>query len=473
MKDLRMITSSGTETTVEKAAVDAFDAGLRGEVLSLVSPGYEETRSIWNAMIDKKPALIVRCRGVADICQSIEFARSRGLLVSVRGGGHNIAGNSLVDRGMMIDLSQMSSVRVDPVEKTARVEPGAILADLDHEAQAFGLATPVGYNSTTGIAGLTLGGGFGWLSRKYGLTADNLLSADVVTSDGRLVTASESENPDLFWGLRGGGGNFGVVTSFEFQLHQVGPEVLSGAIVHPFESTEKVLREYRDVVADVPEEVAVWFVLRHAPPLPFLPEEWHGKKVLILAPFYAGGIEEGERALAPIRKIGSPIVDAIEPHPYAAWQQAFDGLLAPGARNYWKSHNFENFTDGMIENFIQYMESMPSTLSEIACAHLGGAINRVPVEATAYPHRDTNFLMNLHTRWEDPAQDEQCVRWARDLYEAMKPHATGGVYVNFIPEEAGQEQVAFRENYERLVEVKQKYDPNNFFRMNQNVKPST
>ncbi|CAN5217770.1 FAD-binding oxidoreductase [soil metagenome] len=445
---------------------------LRGEVLTSEDAGYDATRTIWNAMIDKHPALIARCAGPADVITAVNFAREQDLVVSVMGAGHNIAGRAVCDGGLMIDLSPMKSVRVDPVAKTARVEPGCTLADFDHEAQAFGLATPVGYNSTTGIAGLTLGGGFGWLSRKYGLTCDNLRSADVVTADGELRHASESENSDLFWGLRGGGGNFGVVTSFEFDLHEVGPEVLSGLLIYPLADAAEVFRQYREFAAKAPDEVTAWCVLRHAPPLPFVPEEWHGERVLILAAFYAGDMADGEAALRPLREIGNPIVDVIGPHPYAAWQQAFDPLLAPGARNYWKSHNFLEFTDGMIDNFIRGAEALPSPQSEIAIAQLGGATNRRPTDATAYPHRDAEFLMNLHTQWQDPAQDEECIAWARDLYDAMTPHATGGVYVNFIPEEVGQERAAYRENYDRLVEVKNRYDPDNLFRLNQNVQPA-
>jgi FAD/FMN-containing dehydrogenase len=452
--------------------ITEFRGALRGTVLTPEDAGYDDARTIWNTMIDKHPALIVRCAGAADVIAAVNFARDQHLVVSVMGAGHNIAGKAVCDGGLMIDLSPMKSVLVDPFAKTARVEPGCTLAEFDHEAQAFGLATPVGYNSTTGISGLTLGGGFGWLSRKYGLTCDNLRAADVVTADGELRHASESENPDLFWALRGGGGNFGVVTSFEFDLHEVGPEVLSGPLVYPLEQAPEVLRRYREFAGQAPDEAVAWCVLRHAPPLPFLPEEWHGKPVLIIAAFYAGPMAEGEVALQPLRNIGTPIVDVIGPHPYAAWQQAFDGLLGPGARNYWKSHNFVRFTDGMIDNFIAYAESMPSPQSEIAIAHLGGAINRRSTDATAYPHRDAEFLMNLHTRWEDPAQDEKCIAWARDMYEAMTPHATGGVYVNFIPEEGGQERAAYGENYDRLVEVKNRYDPDNLFRLNQNIKPA-
>ena len=464
--------SIAAKPPVTEEEIDAFRAGVRGEVILPTDEGYDEARTVWNATIDRHPALIVRCAGTADVISAVAFAKERDLPISVKGGGHNIAGRAVEDEALMIDLSPMRSVRVDPDARTARVEPGVVLNELDHETQAFGLATPVGYNSTTGVAGLTLGGGFGWLSRRYGMTVDNLVSADVVTAAGELVHASETENEDLFWGLRGGGGNFGIVTSFEFQLHEVGPTVLSGPIVHPFEDTAAVLSEYREFVAAAPEEAAVWFVIRHAPPLPFIPEEWHGEKVLILAAFYAGEMSEGEEVLRPLREIGTPIADAVGPHPYAGWQQAFDGLAPAGARNYWKSHNFVEFTDGMIETFVEYGATIPSEGTEIACAQLGGVINDVPVDATAYPHRDAEFTMNLHTQWEDPGQDEACMAWAREFHEAMTPHATGGVYANFVPEEVGDQQAAYRENYDRLVEVKNAWDPENLFRLNHNVEPS-
>jgi FAD/FMN-containing dehydrogenase len=457
---------------LDSEAATELAGALRSDLLQPGDEGYDEARTIWNAMIDKYPALIVQCAGTADVISAVTFAKEHDLPISVKGGGHNIAGRAVEDDALMIDLSRMKSVRVDPGAKTARVEPGVVLNELDHETQAFGLATPVGYNSTTGIAGLTLGGGWGWLSRKHGLTVDNLLSADVVTAAGELVHASEDENEGLFWGTRGGGGNFGVVTSFEFQLHEVGPEVLSGPIVHPFEDTAAVLSEYREFAAGAPDDAAVWFVIRHAPPMEIIPEEWHGEKVLILAAFYASDMAEGKEVLQPLRGIGDPIIDAVGPHPYAGWQQAFDGLAPAGNRNYWKSHNFVEMTDGMIETFVEFGETIPSGLTEIACAQLGGAVNDRPVDSTAYPHRDAEFVMNLHTQWEDPEHDAECIAWARDMHEAMTSHATGGVYANFVPEKDGDQQAAYRENYERMVEVKTKWDPENVFQLNHNVEPT-
>ena len=453
-------------------AVEEFGASLRGRLLGPDDEGYDEARTVWNGMIDNHPALVARCAGAADVIDAVTFAREQGVDLSVKGGGHNIAGRAVADDALLIDLSGMDSVRVDPDARTARVEPGVVLNELDHETQAFGTATPAGYNSATGIAGLTLGGGWGWLSRKHGLTVDNLLSADVVTAAGELVHASETEHEDLFWGLRGGGGNFGIVTSFEFQLHEVGPTVLSGPVVHPFDDARTVLSGYREFAASAPDEATVWCVIRHAPPLPFIPEEWHDRKVVILATFYAGDMEEGEEVLQPIRDVGDPIADAVGPHPYTGWQQAFDGLAPAGSRHYWKSHNFVELTDEMIETFVEYGESIPTPQTEIAIPNLGGAINERPVDATAYPHRDAEFIMNIHTQWEDPAQDDECIAWARALHEAMTPHATGGVYANFVPEDVGDQQAAYRENYDRLVAVKDEWDPENLFHHNHNVEPT-
>lgn len=452
---------------------EEFRPKVRGEVLLPTDSGYDAARSIWNAMVDRRPALIVRCSGAADVMRSVALARDLDLPLSVRGGGHNIAGNAVCDDGLMIDLSPMKSVRVDPERRLAYVEPGATLRDFDHEAQAFGLATPLGINSTTGVAGLTLGGGFGWLSRQHGMTVDNLISAEVVTADAKWVRASAGENPDLFWAIRGGGGNFGVVTMFEFQLHPLGPEVLSGLIVFPFEQAKAVLTQYRALVDQMPDDLNVWAVLRQAPPLPFLPQEVHGKEVVVLALFYAGNIEEGKRAIEPLRSFGQPHGEHIGPMPYTAWQQAFDPLLAPGARNYWKSHNFSELNDDAIDTLIEYARKLPSPQCEIFIGLIGGQASRVAADATAYAHRDTKYVLNVHARWEKPDSDEKCISWARDFFTAAEPYATGGVYVNFLTqEELSRIAAAYGPNYDRLVQVKNKYDPKNLFHLNQNIQPS-
>lgn len=474
MNDLSLTTLDGGMAMVSATTLDAFAAGLRGEVLNAGDAGYDEARAIWNAMIDRRPGLIVRCAGAADVIATINFARDNKLLVAVRGGGHNIAGSAVCDGGLMIDLSKMKSVRVDRVARRVWVEPGCTLADLDKETQAFGLAVPTGINSTTGIAGLTLGGGFGWTTRKLGLTIDNLLSADVVTADGELVRASTAEHPDLFWALRGGGGNFGVVTAFEFKLHKLGPQVLAGLVVHPFDNAREVLKEYREALEDAPDELTCWAVARQAPPLPFLPADWHGKEVLVLAMCYSGDLEAGEKATAALRGIGKPIVDVVGPNPFTGWQAAFDPLLQPGARNYWKSHDFIDLADETIDVLDGAIRKLPGPECEIFIGHVGGAAGRVATDATAFPQRNSHFVMNVHARWREANMDNACIDWARDIYEASKPQAVGTAYINFMPaDEADRVEAAYGSNYARLLEVKRKYDPDNFFRMNQNVRAKT
>jgi FAD/FMN-containing dehydrogenase len=473
MANVILKTNDGSTTTLTSEVLAAFRGQLRGTLCMPGEPGYDQARTIWNGMIDRRPAAIVRAAGAADVMRGIKFAGEHRLLLAIRGGGHNIAGNAVCDGGLMIDLSPMKSVRIDPAMRTARVEPGVTLGEFDREAQAFGLATPTGINSTTGVAGLTLGGGFGWISRKHGLTIDNLLSVDVVTANGELVRASEKENSDLFWAVRGGGGNFGVATSFEFRLHPVGPEVLAGLIVHPFSKAKELLEGYRRAVASAPDELTCWVVMRKAPPLPFLPQEVHGKEVLIFALCYAGDLEKGRKAIAPIQALGKPIADVVGPSPFVGWQTAFDPLLAPGARNYWKSHDFVELNDGAIKVMLDFVGRLPSPECEVFIGNLGGAVSRVPAQATAYPHRDVQFVMNVHTRWSAAANDKECIAWARQLFDAATPHATGGVYVNFMPEDEPQRVSpgAYGPNYPRLSKLKAKYDPDNLFRMNQNILP--
>ncbi|MFT2010705.1 FAD-dependent oxidoreductase [Pontibacter sp. 13R65] len=473
MNTYSLSTLAGETTQLSEKDVAELANCLRGVLLTPYSPDYDLVRIVWNGMIDRRPGLIVRCAGAADVRQAILFARARNLLISVRGCGHNIAGSALCDKALLIDLSLMRSVRIDPVTRTARVDPGCRLLDFDHEAQAFGLATPLGINSTTGIGGLTLGGGFGWLSRRYGMTIDNLLSVDMVTAGGQVITASQDNYSDMFWAIRGGGGNFGVVTSFKFKLHPVGPEVLSGLIVHPLEDAKKVLQFYREFTAGLPDEASVWVVIRKAPPLPFLPEEWHGKEVVVLAAFYEGDISVGRAVLDPLRGFGNPIADVVGSHPYLVWQQAFDPLLTAGARNYWKSHNFAELTDEAIDTLLSYAHQLPSPHSEIFIAQVGGQMGRVRKEETAFPHRDAKFILNVHGRWETTLEDEVCLDWARSLFKATIPFSTGGVYVNFLSyEETNRTQAAYGSNYDRLVEVKAKYDYQNFFRTNQNIVPT-
>jgi len=423
-------------------------------------------------MIDRRPAVIVQCKDADDVPHAIQWARQNGIEMSIRGAGHNIAGNAVCEGGAMIDLSTMKNVRVDPGKRRAYVEPGATLADLDEAAQAHGMATPVGINSTTGISGLTLGGGFGWLTRKHGMTIDNLLSAELVTANGKKVRASESENGDLFWAIRGGGGNFGVVTQFEFSLHPVGPQVLAGLIVFPLEQAKQVLRHYREFVASAPEELSVWVVLRQAPPLPFLPKEVHGKGIVVLAIFYGGHVAEGEKLIAPLRGFGNAYGEHVGAQPYLQWQKAFDPLLTPGARNYWKSHNFRELRDEALDTMIEFAKRLPSPQCEIFIGHIAGAANRVPADAMAYGHRDARFVLNVHGRWDVAVQDAACIGWARAFFEATTPYASGGAYVNFMTEdESGRVAAAYGANHARLVDIKRKHDPDNVFHLNQNIKP--
>ena len=473
MTDLTVRTLDASSTKITPVTVAALRSKLRGTVALPGEDGYDAARSIWNAMIDRRPALVVRCLGAADVINAVTLARNEKLLLAVRSGGHNIAGNAVCDGGLLIDLSLMKSVHVNPASRTARVEPGATLADFDKEAQGFALATPLGINSTTGVAGLTLGGGFGWTTRKFGLTVDNLISADVITADAKLVRASDKENQDLFWALRGGGGNFGIVTSFEFKLHPLGPEVLSGLVVHPFNKAGELLREFRRIAKEAPDELTTWIVMRKAPPLPFLPTEWHGKEVLIFAVCYSGDIKEGEKAMHALRALGKPIVDVISPHPFTGWQAAFDPLLTPGARNYWKSHDFTDLSDAAIKVILDAAHTLPSPECEVFIAHVGGAMARIAPDATAWSNRNAHFIMNVHTRWRDRAQDSACVGWARRLFDAAAPFSSGSVYVNFMPDdEDDRVEKAYGTNYRRLAEIKRRYDPNNLFRMNQNIRPT-
>ena len=457
---------------LQRADVDELKAHFRGDLLLPGDVGYDEARQVWNAMIDRKPALIARCVSPEDVVQAVKCAREHDLLVSIRGGGHNIAGKAVCDDGLMIDLSLMKGVQVDPSARRATVDPGCTLADVDAAAQAHGLATPLGINSTTGVAGLTLGGGFGWLSRKYGMTVDNLLGADVVTADGRQVRASETENADLFWGLRGGGGNFGIVTRFEFQLHPVGPDVLSGLIVFPFDQAKSVLTQFARFTETMPDDLNVWMVARKAPPLPFLPKEVHGREMVALALCYAGDPADGEKLIEPLRRFGTAYGEHIGVQPYTAWQQAFDPLLTRGARNYWKSHNFTNLSEGAIDVIVELARNLPSPQTEIFVGTLGGQTLRLAPGAMAYSSRDVNYVMNVHGRWESAAEDERCIAWAREFFAKSKPFASAGAYINFLTEEE-TDRIAFAygATYKRLVDLKKKYDPTNFFRMNQNIKP--
>jgi FAD/FMN-containing dehydrogenase len=457
--------------TQSREKIESLKGKIKGQVVLPDDLNYNTVRKIWNAMIDRRPAVIVQCAEAGDVPHAIAYARENDLEISIRGGGHNIAGSALCENGVMIDLSIMTRVDVDPEKRRAYVEPGATLGDFDKAVQAHGLATPVGINSTTGIAGLTLGGGFGWLTRKYGMTIDNLASAELVTADGRMVRVSEDENSDLFWAIRGGGGNFGIITRFEFKLHPVGPEILAGLIVFPQKQTKQIFQQYRDFVITAPEELNVWVVLRKAPPLPFLPDSVHGKEVVVLAIFYSGLKIEGDVFIDRLRGFGDAYGEHIGVQPYVQWQQAFDPLLTPGARNYWKSHNFIELSDGALDSMIEYAGNMPSPDCEIFVGLLAGAANRISADAMAYGHRDARFVINVHGRWQDAVQDESVISWARSFFKASAPFASAGAYVNFMTgDESDRVAAAYGTNYSRLQKVKKEYDPENVFHNNQNIR---
>ena len=456
------------------AALAELAPDFRGELLRPGDGGYDAARRVWNGMIDRRPGLIARCTGVGDVQAAIRVAREQRLLVAVRGGGHNVAGNAVCDDGLVIDLSPLKGIFVDPSSRTARVQGGVTLGELDRETQRFGLATTGGLISTTGVAGLTLGGGLGWLARKFGTACDNLLSAQVVTPAGEIVTASESENPDLFWGLRGGGGNFGIVTTFEYRLHRVGPEVLAGAVFHPLERGEAVLRFFHDFAREAPDELTAIAQVFTAGPAPFLPPETEGRRLVAIGVCWAGDLDEGERVLAPLRSSGSPLADVIGPIPYTALQSGSDPAFPAGRHNYWKSSYLNEISDGTIAAALEHAERMPSPYSVFYVEHLEGAIRRVSPEETAFAHRDAAFDFNALAVWEDPSDTDENVAWARGFWEAMQPHAGRGVYVNNLGVE-GQDRVreAYGEaTYARLAALKDRFDPENLLRLNQNVEPS-
>jgi FAD/FMN-containing dehydrogenase len=448
---------------IEEGAVREFAAGLRGEIVRPEEDGYDAARAVFNGMIDKRPALIVRCAGTSDVIRGVDFAHAHDLLLAVRSGGHNVAGKAVCDGSLMLDLSPMKGMRVDPARRRARAQSGLTLGEFDHETQAFGLATPLGVVSMTGIAGLTLGGGLSWLNGKHGLACDNLLSADVVTADGRLLTASEEENEVLFWGIRGGGGNFGVVTSFEYRLHPVGP-VLAGGLRYPAAKARDVLRFYHEFASGCPDELSTSALLGRAP---------DGSLVAGITVCYCGAIEEGERVLRPLRAFGSPLEDGIRPMAYTALQSVPDEGFPPGQQHYWKSSNLEHLSDEAIEVMVRLVKEMPSPSSGVGLQQMHGAASRVDPAATAFPHRDEHYDLLILSQWANPADSEENVRWTRELFEAMQPFVGKGVYVSNLGEEEGDRvKEAYGEHYERLVALKDRYNPTNLFRLNQNVKPT-
>lgn len=467
------IQDSGTHTVVGEASLQELEESLRGELIRPADAGYHDARAIWNGAIDKHPAAIVRCAGVADVRHAVEFARSQDLLVAVRGGKHSLPGFSTCDGGIVIDLSNMKGMRVDPAARTAQAEGGLTWSEFDHEAQAFGLATTGGLISTTGIAGFTLGGGIGWLMRAYGLTCDNLISADLVTADGELVHASAEENPELFWGLRGGGGNFGVVTSFEYRLHPVGPVLMAGPVFYSGDRAEEIARFYREYTSGLPDEATTMLNLATAPPAPFLPESIHGKPVAVLIGVYSGPVAEGERVLAPLRELGDPVADLMGPIPYVAMQSLLDALYPSGASNFFKAGYLDEISDQAIDVLLEQFGAISSPMSEIHVQHVGGAIRNVGDADSAFGNRSAEFVLNVIGRTPDAEGFDEQVTWARGAYDALAPYTAGGTYTNFMSEGDDRLKEAYgQEKYDRLVALKDRYDPTNLFRLNQNVQPS-
>jgi len=453
--------------------IGEFKAGLRGELIRPADTGYDTARKIFNAMIDRRPDFIVRCAGVADVISAVNFARSHELLVAVRGAGHNVAGSSMCDGGLVIDLSRMKSVRIDPVARTARVEGGVTWGELNHELQAFGLAATGGFIGTTGVSGLTLGGGLGWLVRKHGLALDNLLSADVVTADGRLLVASASQNGDLFWALRGGGGNFGVVTSFEFRAHPAGT-VLAGLVLHPLSSGKEVLRFWREFGPSAPEEFTDGALVFNAPAEMPLPDSLRQEPIVGIGGVYTGPLDAAEAALAPLRRFGPPATDSIQPMPYSAAQTMADFLWPPGSLNYWKSGFLKQLSDDAIDTILAFSATAPSRRTVVVLEHNGhGAMTRVGADETAFGYRNWPFNFLVTSIWGDPAETDANIRWTREFCDAIQPFLADAVYVNYLGEE-GEERIRSAYSpgtYARLAVLKKKYDPANLFRLNQNIKP--
>jgi FAD/FMN-containing dehydrogenase len=454
-------------------AAEELRAGLRGELIGPGDSTYDEARKVYNGMIDRRPAAIVRTADVADVIAAVGLAREQGLDLSVRGGGHSVPGFGTNDGGIVIDLSGMRGIRVDPDRRTVRAEGGATWGDLDHATHAYGLATTGGIISTTGIAGLTLGGGIGHLARGHGLSCDNLISADVVTADGQVLNASEEQNADLFWALRGGGGNFGVVTSLEYQLHPV-REIYGGPIFYPIDRAGDVMRFYREFIAEAPEELGAFFAFQIAPPLPFIPEDRHGETMCLIVTCWTGPAEEGERVLAPLFDVAPVAAEHVGPMPYPALNGAFDALLPPGLQHYWKADFVRELTDDAIAAHVEHGPRVPCVESTMHMYPIDGACHRMASDETAFAYRDARFACVIAGMWPDPADNERNTAWVRDYWEAIHPHNELGGYVNFMAaDDQGRIRDNYRGNYDRLAEVKRSHDPENLFRMNQNIEPAS
>ncbi len=456
--------------TSDPMAFDGLAEDFGGQLIQPNDPSYDDARKIYNGMIDRRPALIARPAGTADVIAAVRFARENELPIGVRSGGHSVAGHSMPNGGMLLDLALMKGVHVDRDGRTARSNAGVLWGEYDRETQAFGLHTPGGRVTTTGVGGFTTGGGYGWTSTKFGLTCDNLVAADVVTADGRLLTTSETENEDLFWGIRGGSGNYGVVTSFKFRVHSLGPIILGGLLLFPLEKAEEAMAVYRELVADPPDELATAAVLLTAPPEEFVPPHLHGKIVLGFAISYAGDPEDGLKVVAPLKAVG-PAADLVGPMPYRAFQTILDPMSPPGLRNYWRGLHLKGLSDDLVETFLRLPPEGLSPVCFLILFQHGGAVSRVGEDATAFGHREPTFMVHPIACWEGSADDDRHIAWVNDVTEAMQPFTTGGVYLNFMADEDRVQEGYGSGKYHKLVELKRKYDPDNVFRFNQNIAP--
>lgn len=456
----------------EANGFDRLDEAIEGSVVRPQDSGYDDARSVWNGMIDRRPAAIARCSNTEDVVQAIKFAKAEQLPISVRCGGHGVAGSAVCDDALLIDLSQMNRISVDPDKKTASVQGGAKLGELDRATQAHGLAVTAGVDPTTGVGGLTLGGGTGFLARKIGLTIDSLIGAEMVLADGSLLDVSEASHPDLFWAIRGGGGNFGIVTRFDFRLHDVGPQVATAQIFYPFEAAGEVLRRYRDFMADAPDEVGCFALLVPLPPLEAFPAEIHGKTTLAIVGSYAGDLKKGEQLLGQLANFAEPLAAIVQPMDYADLQSAFKDAAPDGGRYYWKSHFLNEVPDELIELVLDRTRELPGPYSNVFFEPLGGAVASIGETDTAFANRDSRFALGISTGWSDPAKDQAAMAWTREFYDSVAPYATGGVYTNYMDfDEKDRVRTAYGANFERLAKIKARYDPGNLFRMNQNIPP--
>lgn len=466
-------TMDGREIDLTQDMLDGLRMRLRGSVLGPDDPGYEESRTVWNAMIDRKPAVVTCCLGTADVIECVRFAREHDLLLCIKGGGHNIAGLAAADGALMLDLSLMRGAWVDTERKIVHAQGGCLLGDVDRETQVHGLAAVLGFVSLTGIAGLTLGGGFGYLTRRYGWTTDNVVGMDVVTADARLVRASSDENADLFWGLRGGGGNFGVVTGIDYTLYPVGPEIVGGLVAWPASEAASVLEQYRTLAEEAPPELTIVTIMRPAPPAPWLPKDVHGKPIVAILACHTGSPEEGEKAVAAIKSFGNPIGDVLVRRPYTQLQSMLDPTQPKGRRYYWKSEYLPGIEPALCEKAIEHAAKIQSPHSAVILFQLGGALNRLDEDHSPVGNRDTRYVLNIAGSWEHSDQDTANIEWARQAWNDMKQFSTGGTYINFLTEDEGDERIdaALGKALERLADVKTSWDPENVFRTNRNIKP--